>query len=146
MTLADIYIYLFIDSILASLVFAPNVEMAYIVMKIFGYYNLLYMILISIVGNVIGSCLSYFFGYIVRGIKRRTNSYADSEKLVSLAVVVNKYFIYLSVLSFISIWGVILVCAAGFFRVSFGRFVLCVLVGRIFYYLLPIFGSIASTI
>ena len=61
MTLADIYIYLFIDSILASLVFAPNVEMAYIVMKIFGYYNLLYMILISIVGNVIGSCLSYFF-------------------------------------------------------------------------------------
>ena len=100
-------------------------------MKIFGGYNQLYMIVIAIIGNVIGSCLSYFFGYIVRGVKQHINNYADSEKLVNFAVVANKYLIYLSVFSFLSIWGVVLVCAAGFFRVSFGRFVLCVLVGRL---------------
>jgi membrane protein YqaA with SNARE-associated domain len=143
MNLVDIYIYLFIDSILASLVFVPNVEMAYIVMKIFGCYNTLYMTLIAIVGNVIGSCFSYFFGYIIRGIKNHTKNYADSEKLLNLAKVADKYLVYLSIFSFLSIWGVILVCAAGFFRVSFSKFLLCVLLGRIGYYVIPILFSSA---
>ncbi len=144
MALTDLYFYLFVDSILASLVFVPNVEMAYIVMKIFGSYNQLYMVIIAISGNVIGSCLSYFFGYGVREIKQRIKNYADSEKLVNFAVVANKYLIYLCAFSFLSIWGVILVCAAGFFKVSFARFILCVLVGRLFYYLLPMLISLIS--
>jgi membrane protein YqaA with SNARE-associated domain len=141
MTLVDLYFYLFTDSILASLVFVPNVEMAYIVMKVFGYYNQALVVLIAILGNIVGSSVSYFFGYAVRSLKQHVNNYADSTKLLNLASVANKHLAFLGIFSFFSIWGVLLVCVAGFFRVSFVRFMLYVLVGRVAYYLLPIFIS-----
>lgn len=141
MTLADLYFYLFTDSILASLAFVPNVEMAYIVMKVFGYYNQALVIIIAILGNVVGSCLSYFFGYVVRWLKQHINNYADSKKLLNLASVANKHLAFLGIFSFLSIWGVLLVCVAGFLRVSFARFMLYVLAGRMIYYILPIFIS-----
>lgn len=110
-------------------------------MKVFGYYNQALVILIAVLGNVVGSCLSYFSGYAVRWLKQHVNNYADSTKLLNLASVANKHLAFLGFFSFISIWGVLLVCAAGFFRVSFVRFMLYVLVGRVVYYLLPIFIS-----
>ena len=138
MTPIDAYIFLFIDSILASLALVSNTEMAYVVMKLFGSYNLLYMVVIAVIGNVIGSCLNYIFGYIAHEAKRQTKRYQDSQKLKDLASFANKYLIYLAIFSFVPIWGVIITLAAGFLCLSVRRFMLLVLVGRVLYYCVPL--------
>ena len=141
MELTDVYLDLFFDSILASLVLIPNVELAYIVMDVFGYYNKFYMIIIAVIGNTIGAGLNYLFGYILREIKRHYKHLADSEKLENLDKVANKYLIYLSIFSFLPIWGVIITTVGGFFRVSFKKGIFLVLAGRVVYYCLPILLS-----
>ncbi len=138
MELTGFYTYLFFDSILTSLIFLPNNGLAYIVMSVFGYCDQLYMIIIAIVGNAIGSGLNYSFGYILREVKKRCNSLADTEKLRSLAQVVDQYLIYLNIFSFLPIWGVIITSAGGFFQISLKKMIFIVLLGRIAYYCLPI--------
>lgn len=141
MTLPEIYLYLFFDSILASLILVPNVEMAYIVMKVSGYYNLTIMIAIAILGNIIGSALNYSLGYIVREAKRLNINWQDTEKLENLSRVVDKYLIYLNLFSYLPIIGVIFTGCSGFFRVSFRKYLLINLASRIGYYCLPLIFS-----
>lgn len=130
----DAYLFLFCDSILAALIFTSNTEMAYLVMKIFGYYNSLYMSIIAITGNLIGSCLNYLFGFLLRTAKARTSRFPDSDRLINLSRFANKYLIYLAMFSFLSIWGVVITTAAGFLRVNFKYYAIFVIMGRILFY------------
>jgi membrane protein YqaA with SNARE-associated domain len=138
MTLIDAYIYLFLDSILASLIFVPNIDMAYIVMNVFGYYNKFYMVIIAVVGNCLGACLNYSLGYLLREVKQHIKNYTDSNKLINLATFSSKYLIYLNIFSFVPICGVIFTTASGFLQISFKRTMLLVILGRLGYYCLPI--------
>lgn len=132
------YVFLFLDSIKAVIAFTPNVDMAYIVMQAFGNYNNALMLALAISGSLIGSLINYGLGCFIRWVKNKFVKFADTEKLVNLSKVAEKYLVYLCIFSFLPLWGVVLTVAAGFLQVRLLKFLVVILASKVLYYSLII--------
>ncbi len=135
MSLLEAYLFLFFDSAMSCLVLVPNTTMVYNLMLVFGGYNKFCMILIGIIGSAAGASLNYLLGVALRSIKQRVESFKDSQRLIALSNFANRRLVGLLLFSFVPVSGVIATTAAGFLRISYTRFVLVFLVGRLGYYL-----------
>jgi membrane protein YqaA with SNARE-associated domain len=138
MTPLEAYLFLFFDSTTAALAFVPGSGMVYDLMTVFGGFNKLYIIIVAIVGNSIGSSLNYILGKVLRNVKQKTKKYSDSPKLKKLSHYANSKLFLLAIFSFASLFGVIITIAAGFLNVNYRKFLFAVIVGRIAYYCIPL--------
>ena len=131
----EAYCFLFFDSIMASLAVVPNTEMVFHAMKIFGGYQEMIITAIAIAGNLIGSSCNYLLGRVMNHVKKTTSNSKDSKKFIALKAMANKKLFAFAIFSFIPLFGTAITLAAGFLKISYSRFLLAVLVGRVFYYL-----------
>jgi membrane protein YqaA with SNARE-associated domain len=134
MTLVEAYLFLFFDSIMSVVIFVPNTEMVYKVMKFFPRYTEGYMVVIASIGVVAGSSINYIFGKALHSLKQRINHYEDSIKFKYLTQYVDQKLFWLLVLSLLPVIGSVTTTAAGFFRIKYYKVVLVILLSRIFYY------------
>ncbi len=136
MTPVEAYLFLFFDSVMATLAFVPNTEMVYKAMQVFPGYNRVYMIVVASFGAVFGGSVNYIFGGVLHALKQRVNHYEDSEQFKHLSKYVDHRLFWLLLLSILPVIGVLLTIAAGFFRIRFYKMVFVVLGIRLFYYTL----------
>ncbi len=134
MTLTEAYLFLFFDSIMASLILVPNTGMVYELMLVFKNFNQTYMFIIAVCGNTIGSSINYILGKAMRSIKQKSPQYADSKKLVNLASYADSKLFWLAAFSSLTLFGVVITTAAGFLNISYRKFLLAVVIGRVVYY------------
>lgn len=135
MTLLEAYLFLFFDSIKATLIFVPNTEMVYNAMQIFTGYNKYYMICIASFGAVVGGGGNYVFGRALYFLKQKIKGYKDSKKFIYLSEYVDNRLFWFLLLSGVPLIGVLLTTFAGFFRVRFYKLVLIILISRFVYYI-----------
>ena len=131
----EAYLFLFFDSFMAVLVGVPNTHMAFQVMRMVGGYNVTLMIFVAIIGDVLGSSCNYAFGHILNYVKTNIADSKPSIKFLALKKMANDRLFILVALSFIPLFGIIITTLAGFLRVSYSRFFIALLVGRVGYYL-----------
>lgn len=135
MSLFEAYLFLFFDSIMASMILVPNSVMVFKLMQVFGGYNHALMIIISVIGSGIGSSINYLLGKVLHSVKQKVDHYKDSEKFIALAGYANKRLFVLCIFSFLTLFGVVITTAAGLLSISYKRFVLLVLAGQAVYYI-----------
>lgn len=136
MTPVESYLFLFFDSVMATLIFVPNTEMVYKAMQVFPGYNYVYMVAFASLGAVLGGGINYVIGGILHSLKQRVIHYEDSNKFKHLSKYVDKNLFWLLAFSILPVIGVLLTTAAGFFRVRFYKLLLVVFGSRLFYYIL----------
>lgn len=134
MTSVEAYLFLFFDSMMATLAFVPNTEMVYKAMQIFPGYSTIYMAIVASCGAMLGGSVNYVFGGILHALKQRVNNCEDSRQFKQLSKYSDLRLFWLLLLSFLPVIGVLLTIAAGFFRIRFFKLVFVVLVTRLFYY------------
>lgn len=130
----EAYLFLFFDSVMATLAFVPNTEMVYKAMQVFPGYSRVCMVVVASFGAILGGSVNYVFGGILHALKQRVNSYEDSNQFKQLSKYADIRLFWLLLLSFLPVIGVLLTIAAGFFRIRFFKLVFLVLVIRLFYY------------
>lgn len=138
MSFSESYFFLFFDSFMSSLIFVPNTHMVFNIMKIVGTYNKYWMFFVAIFGDLTGSSCNYVLGKIFKYVKHNVADSGDSKKLKSLQVLANSKLFILVIFSFIPLVGVLLTSLCGFLKVSYWRFSLAVVFGRVLYYLIQI--------
>jgi len=114
MSLQEVYLYLFFDSFVASLAFMTNTVTAYHIILGFNVLSKAQAIPLALLGNFCGSMLSFFFGFILRSIKKSQ----DSTKLKVFEATVQTKLLPLALLSSVTIVGPIVVVLAGFFKAN----------------------------
>lgn len=134
MSIIESYLFLFCDSIMASLVLLPNTPMVFNAMQSFGGFNEILMLVLSVLGNTIGSSLNFVLGRILHYVKKNVEKSEGSQKFIELKEFSNKRLFFLSFFSFVPLFGVVLTLAAGFLKISYYRFVMPVIIGRVVYY------------
>lgn len=132
MSEVEAYLFLFVDSIFASMILVPNTFMAYNAMAIFGTYSKLVVMVVAILGNIIGLSFNYLLGMILNTVKK--SKLGNSEKYVRLAEYTQKKLFFLSILSFIPIIGVVITTFLGMMRVKYYKFLFYAIIGMLLYY------------
>ena len=136
MSLEESYLFLFFDSVMASLVLLPNTPMVFDAMRVFGGFSASIILSLAVAGNAVGSSLNYALGRIMNHVKKNVDKSEGSKKFISLKNFANKKLFALAFFSFIPLIGVVITLVSGFLRVSYLRFIAFVVLGRVFYYLL----------
>lgn len=135
MSVEESYLFLFFDSIMASLALITNTPMVFNAMKIIGGFNYEITFIIAVIGNAIGSSLNYILGRLLNCVKKNIHKSGESKKFISLKEFSNKRLFVLGFFSFVPLFGVVITLAAGFLRVSYLRFISLVILGRLVYYI-----------
>lgn len=65
MTLAEAYSYLFFDSLMTSLIFPVKEIFVFVVMQIFGSYNMSLAIILAAIGSIFGHVINFGLGRLV---------------------------------------------------------------------------------
>lgn len=138
MSFSESYLFLFFDSLMSSLIFVPNTHMVFKVMREIGTYDKYLIFFVAILGDFIGSSCNYGFGKILKYVKHNVAHSNDSKKFLSLQAHANSKLFLLVIFSFVPLIGVVLTSLCGFFRVSYWKFSLTVIFGRVLYYLIQI--------
>lgn len=135
MSLEESYFFLFFDSVMASLVLLPNTPMVFNAMKVFGGFDSSVVFSLAVAGNIVGSSLNYVLGRTMNYVKKNVEKSDGSKKFVALKSFANKKLFVLAFFSFVPLIGVVITLVAGFLRISYLRFILFVVLGRVLYYL-----------
>lgn len=125
-----IYFSLFASSFLSSTIFplAPDPLLGYMVSK---GYNLLLVVGIAVTGSYLGSCTTYFLGYLGREkiIKKRMNG--EEKKIDKYHQIFERYGAPVLLFSWVPIAGDIFVALAGVVEMNFWKFSLYAITGKI---------------
>jgi len=133
------YSLLFTDSLTSSIIFMPSAEYVVDAMKTFGTYDLTLMLIIATIGATCGSLINWTLGLLLRksentkSLSDRQGAFKKGEKIFK------KYFFWTPILSFIPLWGALIVAMSGVFRTRVIITMALVLVGRLGYYALKLF-------
>lgn len=130
----ETYLFLFVDSLFASLVLPIRHEMVYPAMIIFGGYDKFQVTLIALTSSVIGLTLNYQIGKLLIFIKKSDFFAKNTKDLNRIEIVWNKYLIWLLPIFVLGSMGPILTLFCGFFRTRFIYFLPLITIGRFLYY------------
>lgn len=132
MGVTEAYFFLFVDSILSSMILVPNTVMAFNAMLIFGGYNLSLMVVIAVAGSAVGVTFNYLFGLILNSVKKK--AYGESEKYSRLRQFSAKWLVYLSFFSFLPLFGVVITTFLGLMRVNYKKYLVAAILGSLIYF------------
>ncbi|MEQ9115440.1 MAG: VTT domain-containing protein [Rickettsiales bacterium] len=134
MSLVEAYTFLFFDSLMSSMIFVSNTTMAYHVMYIFDGYNKYLMLLVAVLGSLFGLSINYLLGVAFGTVKKK--KLGESIKYSRLRSFTQNKLFFISFFSFVPLLGVLATTFSGLMRVSFSRFFIAALLGRLLYYFL----------
>ena len=128
---------LFFAGYLSATILPMNSE-AFIFLMLSQDYDPLTCILVATIGNSLGGLTNYFLGLLgnPKWLKRIG---ITEEKILSFEVRVQKYGYWLAFFSWVPFIGDPMTMALGFFRVSFWRVALLVILGKFLRYLVLAF-------
>jgi membrane protein YqaA with SNARE-associated domain len=123
---------------MAFLIMVPNTSMVFDAMRIVEGYNITLMLPLAIFGEVAGGSCNYLFGRLLNYVKHSIMNSDDSKKFLALKNIANEKLFILVGFAFIPLVGVLITSTAGFLKVSYSRFLIVFLFGRVLFYLLKL--------
>jgi len=134
------YISIFFLSFLAATNIPFSSEVGLLYYMVLGKLNNELLLIFTSLGNILGSCVNYFFGLYI--IKFKTKSWFPfKDNQISKATNwFNRFGVYSLFFAFLPILGDPLTLIAGIFKVSFKKFIILVSLGKILRYLLIYYG------
>ena len=134
MTYTESYIFLFFDSFMALLIMVPNTSMVFDAMRIIGGYNMTLMLPLAILGETLAGSCNYLLGRIMNCVKQSVPGGEDSKKFTNLKRAANEKLFVLVFFAFLPLVGVLITSTAGFLKVSYLRFIIVFIIGRVIFY------------
>lgn len=124
------YLSLFISSFLASTVLplAPDILAGSMAQ---GGYSLFFIIFIAAAGSYLGSCTTYYLGYLSREKILKKRLEGKEEKMVKYNKIFAKYGAPVLLFSWVPVAGDIFVGIAGIFEINFWIFSFYAILGKI---------------
>ncbi|MCP5369928.1 MAG: hypothetical protein H6909_04510 [Rickettsiaceae bacterium] len=135
MNYQELYSLIFIDSLVANIVFCFADEIAVETVRFFNHYDMGLVIILASAASILAYGVNYLFGFMVfqilkplQSIEGKINN-AQFSKLWE-----NHFFKFVIMLSALTIYGKFIVFFAGFARINFKYIMITTLIMRLIYY------------
>ncbi len=139
MSFFESHFFLFVDSFFAALILPPRSEMVVKIMTSLHNFNLYLVFVLSYSASVLGSCANWWIGKYFNFL-RHTDFFIKREKEIAKSQQKwNKFLVWILLFSWLGVIGAPFAVMAGFFQSSFKKFLLLVMLGKVYYYVLLIF-------
>jgi membrane protein YqaA with SNARE-associated domain len=129
---------LFFSAFLAATLFPAQSEIVLVGLALAGKHNIFLLLLITTIGNVLGSLLNWFLGYYSIKFKDRKWFPLKPKKLEKYSKIYQKWGVWSLLFAWLPIVGDPLTLIAGVFRVNIWLFLLMVTIGKAARYLVII--------
>lgn len=128
-----VYLALFFSSFISATLFPLGSE-ALFIYDILEGYNLYLLLAFATIGNTLGSCVNYYFGFKGEEYLER-KKYLTKEKIEKYKKFFDKYGLWTLLLSWMPIIGDPITFIAGVLKYDFKKFFLVVLIAKFLRYL-----------
>ena len=105
-------------------------EAVFITLLIQELSNPFYLILVATIGNVLGSCLNWWFGLKIEHFKDKKWFPISEQRLAQAQQIYHKYGYYSLLLSWMPVIGDPITLIAGLMKENFWRFLLIVTIAK----------------
>ena len=130
--MSAVYLELFLDSFFASLLLPLQSEFVLVVMTGFGDYPPVPVLMLALLASGVASAINWALGRFL--ISKLTVPEVSKDGYEKLALLFQRYFVWLAVFTWFGVLAPMFIFAAGFFQVSFIKTLAILLVGRALYY------------
>lgn len=135
----EAFLFLFSDSFFSALILPPRQEMVVKLMTIFPNYNIYLVFFLALAGSVLGSLVNWWVGKYFLFLRKTEFLQNKSQEILKAEKQWNNYIVWLLLFPWLEVMANPLSVLSGFLRVSFGKFLLLILIGKCFYYYLLVF-------
>lgn len=133
MTPTEIYLFLLTDSFIAGLVLPAKYALVFPTMQALGGYNLYLASLIYTIGITAASGVNWYFGKLLRSLKKGNPSDTTSEPIRNILDLLKKHGHWIALLGFVPILGGIVTVFSGLYLANWKKVMAIVFTVNIIY-------------